>query len=133
MTSSGLDHRWTKRSQRTVDKGPKGSHLQELEVNDLEQELEKEKAKTRSKKSTADDGFQSAGCPQAATDDAFVSPVRLSAEEGGGMSNNEEGPLSPDAPGGMADKQSQLRTYVRIGSRRRVKSKALRTPYTGNV
>ncbi|XP_014511431.1 uncharacterized protein LOC106770118 [Vigna radiata var. radiata] len=52
------------------------------EVNDLEQELEKEKAKRRSKKSTADDGFQSAGCPQAATDDAFVSPVRLSAEEG---------------------------------------------------
>ncbi|MDV3145763.1 MAG: hypothetical protein Q8736_02690, partial [Sweet potato little leaf phytoplasma] len=67
------------------------------------------------------------------TGDAFVSPVRMSGEEGGGMSNNEEGPLSPDAACGMAEKQSQLMTYVRIGSRRRVKSKALRTPFTGNV
>ncbi|XP_014521752.1 uncharacterized protein LOC106778319 [Vigna radiata var. radiata] len=72
---------------------------------DPEEELEKEKAKRKPKRSTIDDGVKTAGCPQAFTYDAFLSPVGLSTEEVGGM-RNKEGAMSPNSPGRKSDNQS---------------------------
>ncbi|KOM41187.1 hypothetical protein LR48_Vigan04g138500 [Vigna angularis] len=70
----------------------------------LQAQLAEEKARRRNK----DDGGQSAPGTELSMNNGFVSP------------------------GGMYTNQPLMKTYVRVGSRRRYKRRALRTPYSGN-
>ncbi|XP_022632795.1 uncharacterized protein LOC106780705 isoform X1 [Vigna radiata var. radiata] len=128
MGSSRQQLRWSKEQKSIIEELKR-------KVNVVEAELAEEKARRTPKRTTTDDGVQSAGHPQAFTNSnsAFVSPGGMSNEEVGRMCNTKEGAMSPNATGGMSNNQSQLKTYVRIGSRRRYKSQLLRIPYTANV
>ncbi|KOM50453.1 hypothetical protein LR48_Vigan08g128000 [Vigna angularis] len=74
-------------------------------VASLEAQLDEEKARRQNK----DDVGQSVPRTEPSVNTGFVSPTDIDGNE------------------------QPLKTYVRVGSRRRYKERALRTPYTGTV